>query len=114
MRLLCLSLALAIIYIMAIMHSSRVEARATTSPDLSSSSSSESWEIPPKPPKPPTSADLDEDAALARPIVNAIVYWTGQAFETQFNNSMHMADDLKNYPQREEAVQEYLNKTLTW
>lgn len=70
MRLLCLSLAPAIIYIMAIMRSSRVEARATTSD--SSSSSSESWEIPPKPPKPPTPAEIYEEAALARPTINAV------------------------------------------
>lgn len=53
MRLLCLSLALAIIYSMAIMRGPRVEARATATPDTSSSSSSsESWEVPAKPATP--------------------------------------------------------------
>lgn len=61
MRLLCLSLALAIIYIMAIVRAPRVEARAAKSKKDISSSSEESsssgisyldWNIPAKPATP--------------------------------------------------------------
>ncbi|KAL6440802.1 hypothetical protein ACFW04_003321 [Cataglyphis niger] len=112
MRLLCLSLALAIIYSMAVMRGPRVEARATTTPDTSSSSSSsESWEVPAKPATPQQTV---EAFALGIPTVLGGLYWTELAFQTMYNNSMHIADNIKSNPWLAEIVQAYINKTLTW
>ncbi|XP_050446911.1 uncharacterized protein LOC126849269 [Cataglyphis hispanica] len=114
MRLLCLSLALAIIYSMAIMRGPRVEARATTTPDTSSSSSSsssESWEVPAKPATPQQTV---EAFALGIPTILGGLYWTELAFQTMYNNSMHIADKIKSNPWLAETVQEYINKSLTW
>ncbi|XP_070157687.1 uncharacterized protein [Polyergus mexicanus] len=110
MRLLCLSLAFAIIYIMAIVHGPRVEARATT-PDASSSSSSESWEVPAKPATPEQTV---EAFALGIPTLLGGLYWTQLAWDTMYNNSMHIASKIKSNPALAETVQAYINKSLTW
>ncbi|XP_072749861.1 uncharacterized protein [Anoplolepis gracilipes] len=125
MRLLCLSLALAMIYIIAIVRESRVEARATTpekshkppgsweayEPNNELSSSSESWE---KPAKPATPQETIEAFALGIPTVLGGLYWTELAFDTEYNNSMHIADKIKSDPELAKTVQAYINKSLTW
>ncbi|CAL1676466.1 unnamed protein product [Lasius platythorax] len=112
MRLLCLSLALAIIYIMAIVRAPRVEARATAKRATeSSSSSSESWEVPAKPATPEQTV---EAFALGIPTLLGGLYWTELAWKTMYNNSMHIANKIKSNPQLAETVQAYINKSLTW
>ncbi|KAM0732113.1 M-myrmeciitoxin-Mp2a [Formica fusca] len=108
MQLSCLSLALAIIYIMAIVHGPRVEARATTTSD---SSSSESWEVPAKPATPEQTV---EAFALGIPTLLGGLYWTQLAWETMYNNSMHISSKIKSNPWLAETVQAYVNKSLTW
>ncbi|XP_029168098.1 uncharacterized protein LOC114938350 [Nylanderia fulva] len=124
MRLLCLSLALAIICTIAIVRAPIVEARAAKSdektppekppPEASSSASSSSEEDMSIPAKPVTPEEAIEAYALSIPTILGGLSWTEKAFQTMYNNSMHIASKIKDYPEVAAMVKAYYTKSTTW